>query len=59
MNEPTIRAAALLEFLALLDGWSELDSMVYGPEHNAGRREVVHQVRIWVMALIEPEVAMA
>ncbi len=50
--EPTIRAAALLDFLALLE---DLDSF-YGPQHNDGRRAALHQVRVYVTALIEPEV---
>ncbi len=52
--EPTIRAAALLEYLALLDS---LESPHFPEEHNEGRHEVLHQVRVFVTALIEPEVA--
>ncbi len=54
MTEPTIRATPLLDFLALLD---RLDSVVYGPEHDAGRHEALNQVRLYVMALVEPAVA--
>ncbi len=55
LPEPTIRAAALLDFLALLD--DDMDSVIYGPQHNDGRRAALHQVRVYVTALIEPEVA--
>ncbi len=53
--EPTIRAAALLDFLALLESWSgEIDSTIYGPQHVEGRLAALHQVRVYVTALIEP-----
>lgn len=54
-TEPTIRAAALLEFLDLLD--DDMDTVIYGPQHAAGRREALNQVRVYVTASIEPEVA--
>ncbi len=57
-SEPTIRAAALLDFLDLLESWSgEIDSAIYGPQHVEGRLAALHQVRVYVTALIEPEVA--
>ncbi len=52
--EPTIPAAALLDFLNLLE--DDMGDVIYGPQHNDGRREVLHQVRVYVTALIEPEV---
>ncbi len=50
--EPTIRAVALLHYLDLLDS---LESPHFAEEHNAGRHEALHQVRVYVTALIEPD----
>ncbi len=52
--ESTIPAAALLDFLNLLE--DDMGSVIYGPQHNDGRRAALHQVRVYVTALIEPEV---
>ncbi len=56
-TEPTIPAAALLDFLNLLD--DDMGDMIYGPQYNDGRRAALHQVRVYVTALVEPEVAAA
>ncbi len=51
-----IDATWLLQYLDLLDS---LESPHFPEEHNEGHREAVNQVRIYVKALIEPEVAVA
>ncbi len=52
---PAIDARRLLRFLALIE--DDMGDVIYGPQHNDGRRAALHQVRVYVTALIEPEVA--